>query len=193
MKTLKLFLIPTIALVTIASCRSKKIPLAKQTGAIEITVPFSGKDYQSDEDFFRAKQSGKSPDLAAAKKIALQNAKSELASNIQSVIKKVTDQYTNQHTVGKDQDFENKFEELSREVTDQSIANVSIKDEKIFQETDGGYTYWIAVEADKKTVFQQLDNKISNDAKLKVDYDKAKFQQTFDDEMKKFADSQQGQ
>jgi hypothetical protein len=191
MKTLKLFLIPTIALVAVTSCKTKKTPLAKQTGAIEITVPFSGKEYRSDEDFFRAKQSGKSPDLAAAKKIALQNAKSELASNIQSVIKKVTDQYTNQRTVGKSQEFENKFEELAREVTDQSIANVTIKDEKIFQETDGSYTYWIAVEADKKEVFRKLDTKISNDSKLKLDYDKAKFQQTFDDEMKKFADGQQ--
>ncbi len=190
MKTLKLFLIPTLALVTITSCKTKKTPIQKQTGAIEISVPFSGKEYKSDADFFRAKQSGKSPDLAAAKKIALQNAKSELASNIQSVIKKVTDQYTNQRTVDKNQDFENKFEELTREVTDQSIANVTIKDEKIFQEANGSYTYWIAVEADKKDVFKQLDAKISNDSKLKLDYDKAKFQQTFDDEMKKFAEGQ---
>jgi len=191
MKNLKLFLIPALAVVTIASCKSKKTPLQKQTGAVEISVPFSDKAYQTDEDFFRAKQLGKSPDLAAAKKIALQNAKSEMASNMQSMIKKVTDQYTNQHTVGKNQDFENKFEELSREVTNQSIANVAIKGEKIFQETDGSYTYWIAIEADKKTVFQQLDQKISSDDKLKVDYDKAKFQQTFDEEMKKFAAGQQ--
>jgi len=79
---------------------------------------------------------------------------------------------------------------LTREVTDQSIANVAIKDEKIFQEANGSYTYWIAVEADKKDVFKQLDAKISNDSKLKLDYDKAKFQQTFDDEMKKFAEGQ---
>jgi len=190
MKNLKLFLIPTLALATLASCKSKKTPLQTQTGAVEISVPFSSKEYKTDNDFFRAKQSGKSPDLAAAKKIALQNAKSEMASNMQSMIKKVTDQYTNQHTVGKNQDFENKFEELAREVTNQSISNVTIKDEKIFQETDGGYTYWIAIEADKKEVFKQLDSKISNDAKLKVDYDKAKFQQTFDEEMKKFAEGQ---
>ena len=40
----------------------------------------------------------------------------------------------------------------------------------------------------KKEVFDKLDAKISNDAKLKLDYDKQKFQQIFDDEMKKMAE-----
>jgi hypothetical protein len=33
-----------------------------------------------------------------------------------------------------------------------------------------------------------IDSKISNDAKLKLDYDKQKFQQIFDAEMKKLAE-----
>ena len=118
----------------------------------------------------------------------MNNAKSEMASNIQSMIKKVTDQYTNQRTAGKDQEYENKFEELGREVTNQSLANVVVKDEKVFQESNGSYTYWVALEADKKEVFKQLDTQISADKKLQVDYDKQKFQNIFDAEMKKAAD-----
>ncbi|MFN6039400.1 MAG: hypothetical protein ACK452_13100, partial [Bacteroidota bacterium] len=158
------------------------------TGAKEISVPFSTSEYSTDQNFFRARNSGKSPDMAAAKKIAMNNAKSEMASNIQTMIKKVTDQYTNQRSVGKDQEYENKFEELTREVTNQSLANVSVKGEKIFQEQDGKYTYWVAIEADKKEVFKTMDSKISSDKKLQLDYDKAKFQQIFDEEMKKLAD-----
>ncbi|MEO6306028.1 MAG: hypothetical protein ABIP51_22970, partial [Bacteroidia bacterium] len=60
--------------------------------------------------------------------------------------------------------------------------------EKIFKETDGAFSYWIAIEAAKKTIFEKLDAKISNDAKLKLDYDKQKFQSIFDAEMKKLAD-----
>jgi hypothetical protein len=37
-------------------------------------------------------------------------------------------------------------------------------------------------------VFEKIDARISNDAKLKLDYDKQKFQQIFDSEMKKLAD-----
>lgn len=188
MKTTNLLLIPAIAVLTLAGCKSKKTPIQKETGAVEISVPFSSKEFRSDEDNFRAKQVGKSPDLATAKKIAFQNAKSEMAANINSTIKRVTDQYTNQRTVGNTQEFENKFEELAREVVNLEISNVREIGEKIFKETDGSFSYWIAIEAAKKTIFEKLDSKISNDAKLKLDYDKQKFQSIFDAEMKKLAD-----
>jgi hypothetical protein len=189
MKTSQLLLIPAIAVLTLAGCKSKKTKtIQKETGAVEITLPFSTKEYRSDEDHFRSKQVGKSPDLATAKKIAYQNAKSEMAGNINSTVKRVTDQYTNQRTVGNTQEFENKFEELARDVVNLEMSNVKEIGEKVFKEPDGSYTYWIALEADKKTVFDKIDAKISNDAKLKLDYDKQKFQQIFDAEMKKLAE-----
>ncbi len=189
MTKLQFMLIPAIAGLMLAECKSKKgTPVQKETGAVEISVPFSGKEYRSDADNFRAKQVGKSPDLATAKKIAFQNAKAEMAGNINSVMKRVTDQYTNQRTVGNAQEFENKFEELSREVVNMQMSNVKEIGEKIFKETDGAYSYWIAIEANKKEVFDKIDQRISNDSKLKLDYDKQKFQQIFDAEMKKMAE-----
>jgi hypothetical protein len=176
------------------ACKSKKkaTPIQQETGAVEISVPFSSKEFRSDENFFRAKQSGKSPNDATAKKIAFQNARAEMAANINATVKRVTDQYTNQRTVGNTQEFENKFEELSREVVNLEMSNVKEIGEKLFKEPDGAYTYWIAIEANKKDVFDKLDAKISNDAKLKLDYDKQKFQQIFDSEMKKLGDEQSG-
>lgn len=189
MKTSHLLLIPAVAMLAITGCKSKKaIPVQKETGAVEISVPFSSKEYQTDEHSFRAKQVGKSPDQSTAKKIALQSAKAELAGNINSVMKRVTDQYTNQRTVGNTQEFENKFEELAREVVNLEMSNVRTIGEKIFREADGAYSYWVAVEANKKEVFEKLDARISNDDKLKLDYDKQKFQQIFDAEMKKLAE-----
>lgn len=188
-----LLLIPAIAVLSLTTaCKSKKAaPVQQQTGAVEISVPFSSKEYRSDENTFRAKQVGKSPDLATAKKIAFQNARAEMAANINSLVKRVTDQYTNQRTVGNNQDFENKFEEQAREVVSLQMANVKEIGEKIFAEPNGGYSYWIAIEADKKGVFDKIDQKVSSDDKLKLDYDKQKFQQIFDDEMKKMANEQQ--
>jgi len=189
MKTKQLLLIPALAVLTLAGCKSKKgTPVQKETGAVEITVPFSSKEYRSDENYFRAKQVGKSPDLATAKKIAFQNARAEMAANIQATVKRVTDQYTNQRSVGNTQEYENKFEELTREVVNMQMSNVKEIGEKIFKEPDNSYSYWIAIEAGKKEVFEKMDAKISNDAKLKLDYDKQKFQQIFDAEMKKLAE-----
>lgn len=190
-KVTQLVLIPALAALTLAGCKSKKAtPVQKETGAVEISVPFSSKEYRSDENFFRAKQVGTSVDLAAAKKIAFQNARGEMAGNINATVKRVTDQYTNQRTVGNAQEFENKFEELSREVVNLEMSNVKEIGEKIFKEPDGKFTYWIAIEADKKSVFDKIDSRISSDAKLKLDYDKQKFQQIFDAEMKKLGDEQ---
>ncbi|MCA6435498.1 MAG: hypothetical protein ACK5QC_07855 [Bacteroidota bacterium] len=188
MKTTQLILIPAVAMAMLTACKSKKQPIQKETGAVEITVPFSESKFRSDNEAFRAKQVGKSPDLATAKKIAFQNARSEMAANINSMVKRVTDQYTNQRTVGNTQEFENKFEELAREVVNLEMSNVKEIGEKIFKEPNGSFSYWIAIEAGKKEVFEKLDAKISSNASLKLDYDKQKFQQIFDAEMKKLAE-----
>src|ERR1043166_4101119 len=158
MKTTQLLLIPAIAVLALTGCKSKKKPIQKETGAVEISVPFSESKYRTDESAFRAKQLGKSPDLATAKKIAFQNAKSEMAGNINSVVKRVTDQYTNQRTVGNAQEFENKFEELSREVVNLEMSNVREIGQKTFTDpSDKSWTVWIALEADKKSVFEKID------------------------------------
>jgi hypothetical protein len=73
-------------------------------------------------------------------------------------------------------------------VVNLEMSNVKEIGEKLFQEADGSYSYWIALEASKKEVFEKIDAKISNDAKLKLDYDKQKFQQIFDAEIKKLAE-----
>ena len=112
-----------------------------------------------------------------------------MAANINATVKRVTDQYTNQRTVGNTQEFENKFEELSREVVNLEMSNVEELGQKTFMDpSDKTYTVWIAIGANKKSIFDKIDAKISNDAKLKLDYDKQKFQSVFDSEMKKLAD-----
>src|SRR6218665_2396114 len=157
MKTTKLLLVPAVAALILAGCKSKKAtPIQKETGAVEISVPFSSKEYRSDENYFRSKQSGRSPNDATAKKIAMQSARAEMASNINATVKRVTDQYTNQRTVGNTMEFENKFEELSREVVNLEMSNVKEIGEKLFKEADGSYTYWIALEASKKEVFDKI-------------------------------------
>ena len=190
MKIIKLLAVPAFALLVMTGCKSKKpVSVAKQEGLIEISTPFDSKEYRSDDENFRSKQSGKSPDLATAKKIAYQNSRAEMAANINATVKRVTDQYTNQRTIGNKQEFENKFEELSREVVNLEMSNVKELGQKTFQDpSDRGYIVWIALEANKKSVFDKIDAKISSDSKLRQDYDKKKFQEIFDAEMKKMAD-----
>jgi predicted NAD-dependent protein-ADP-ribosyltransferase YbiA (DUF1768 family) len=191
MKTLHLtLLLAGSMLLTFApGCRSKK-DLAKETGATQITVPLSGKEYNSNDEYFRTKSSGKSPDLTAAKKIALNNAKAEMAGLIQATVKRVTDNYTNQRSIGDRQEYTNKFEEMTREVVNLKLSDVKIIGEEIYKEANNSYTYWIAIEASKESVLNGLNASISKNEKLKLDYDKMKFEQIFNEEMNKLSNEQ---
>lgn len=183
-----LMLAAVTAMMIAPACKSKKgTPIEKQTGAVEISVPFNTKEFQSDKENFRAKASGNSMDLTTSKKIALQNAKSEMAGLIQTTVKKVTEQYTNQRQVGTAQEFSNKFEEMAREVTNQELTDVRIIGEKILKETNNTYTYWVAIEANKKVILDGIDRSISKNAKLQQDYDRKKFEEIFNQEMDKLA------
>jgi len=99
------------------------------------------------------------------------------------------DQYTNQRTVGKDKEYENKFEEMTREVTNLEMANMREIGTETYTNEQGLYKVYLVVEAKKDEIFQKMDSRISSDKKLQLDYDKAKFQQVFDEEMKKLAES----
>ena len=174
----------------LVACKSKKpntTSIEKSNGSIEISIPFSSKEYYSDAENFRAKNSGNSIDLQTAKKIALQNAKSEMAALVQTTIKKVTDQYTKQVNISDKQEFNNKFEELAREVTNQELVDVRVLGEKLFKEPNNTYTYWIAIEANKATVLNGIDKGIGANKKLEQDYDKKKFEEIFNSEMDKLA------
>lgn len=176
------FLVLTLAAF---SCKSKK-KIAKIEDSTEISIPFSGKQYENNKNFFRAKQVGESTDLATAKKIAEQNAKAELAGNIEAVIKRVTDQYTNQRSVGDKKNFENKFEEMSREVVRQDVRDVRVIGEKLFKQKDGLYSYWIAIESPKEATLTGVYDGISKDAQLQLDFDKHQFEKIFNEEMRKY-------
>ena len=185
--SIKLLLLFVLALTY--SCKTTQ-SINKVSGAVELTVPFSENKYKSDNDSFRAKSSGVSIDLATAKKKAMMNAKTELGGVISSVMKAVTDQYINDRTVNENDDFENKFEELSRNIVNQTLSDVRIMDEKIFRETNNKYTYWVAIETSKQVVLKTMNDKINKNEKLQLDYDKMKFEAIFNSEMEKLEKQQ---
>jgi hypothetical protein len=189
MKTINYLLIPAIALMTITSCKSKKATVTvKETGFKKVESPLTEKQYKSDEQNFRARGIGESPDESAARKIALMNAKSEMAGLIKTTMQKVSDQYTNQRSSGKDKEYENKFEELIREVTNLDMANLKEMAAENYVNDQGTNKTYVVLEVKKEEIFKKVESKITSDKKLQLDYDKQKFQQIFDSEMKKLGE-----
>ncbi len=184
-----IYLLLIVFALSISSCGSKK-NLAKAEDSREIvSIPCSGSDFATDEDFFRANESGESPRMSMAKRQAILNAKATLAGNIESQIKTVSQQYTNQRSFESEQskvEFEEQFEEITRNVVDQQLNDVKIICEKVLKgKDDGNYQYFVAVEMPKEALRNQIDNKISKQERLQLEYDKQKFMEIYDEEMKK--------
>ncbi|MCK9254698.1 MAG: hypothetical protein GX793_00935 [Bacteroidales bacterium] len=177
-----------IALISTAmifsSCKRKKEVGGKK--ATEIIIPCKDEG-RSDKKFFRADANASSQDMSLSREKALLAAKQRVSSLINSQIKSVTDRYVNETEVGQNSNFEAKFENLTREVVNQTLVDIAITCEKNFQEANGKYTTYIAVEVSKDAMINGIEKGLSKDQKLQVDYDKMKFEQIFNEEMDKLS------
>lgn len=180
-------LLGSLILLSTSCGGPKKVVTEQQPGTKEVILPFVGKSYQSDKEYYRAKSDGKSPNIAEAKRIALLNAKNEIAGLIKTKVKSVAQQYSNQHDATNATDFEQKFEDLITNVVNQELVDVSIIDEKLLQ-TGNIYDYWVAIEVSKQSILNGISNNVSKNQKLQIDYDKKKFEEIYNQEMSKMED-----
>lgn len=187
----KLSFIVTILIIVVSfsSCRTKTSPESPTPGAVELNIPCQNEG-RSDRDYFRADNSSSSRNMSLSREKALTMTKQRLAGLIETQIKSVTDRYVNEYDVGDRQEFSGKFENLTREVINQTLRDIAIICEKTFQETDGRYTTYVAIEVNKETLFNGFENLISRDEKLRVDYNKQQFENIFNQEMDRLAREQ---
>jgi hypothetical protein len=176
----------TVVIFTVSSCRSKQATPTIQAGSERVTIPFQSKEYRSNNTHFRAVNQGNSVDYAMARRIAMQNARTELASGIEAVVKAVTEQYADQRQVGNRQEFQTRLEEQSRTVVNQQLNDVRVIGDEAFREQNGTLTIWVALEMAKDALVQALNNRLSADERLRLDFDQHQFRRIFDEEMKKF-------
>ena len=169
---------------TFTSCKSsKEVSNVKNETVIEVYC--SGPDYRSDKNTFRANSIGESSDQVVARKKAMSNTKADLAGLIETIIKGTTDNYTNSREFNNVEEVEERFETLSREVINQQLNNIKVICEKQTITKEGRYKTYIAIEMSVDALEEALNNKLSRDQRLKVDYDYEKYKETFDKEMEK--------
>lgn len=169
---------------TFTSCKSsKEVTDVKNETLIEVYC--SGPEYRSDKNNFRANATGESTDMEIARKKASSNCKAALAAQIETTIKGVTDNYVNSREFNNVEEVEERFEALNREVVNQQLNNVRTICEKITQTKTGTYKCYMAIEMGVDSMEEALNNRLSKDQRLKVDYDYEKYKETFDKEMEK--------
>lgn len=182
--------IKTLAIVLFASSLllaacSKSRRATRKTVGVELKELPCEEDSRSNNKYFRAHGIGESQNLTTAKQKALLNAKQNVASLINSTLKSVTDNYVNERTFGDDSEFEAKFESMTREVVQQKLSDVEVTCQKNTSMKDGTYKSFYAIQIDKNVILNDIQNGISRDKKLQIDYDKMKFEEKFNQEMEK--------
>ncbi len=165
-----------------SSCKSKKEAVDYSGLGTEVNTPCSDEEYHSDMTHFRGTGIGEGTNLASARRKANLDANAMLAASINRTIKSVTDRYTQDITVGDANEFAEKFEDLTRSVVNQVLNNVSTVCNKTF-EKEGKYSVYMAVEVGKDDLLNNVSSQISRDERLRLDYDKMKFEQIFNEEM----------
>lgn len=163
----------TLLLLFIAGCKSS-----------DIDVPFS--KFKTDKNYLRAVGSGVSPDMAIAKKIALQNAKAELATSIQSVFNQVNTSYFEQYGVGATPDLSQKIEGMSQDIASQVLSNIKVADQKYEKIKKSDHVRcFVAIEMSKQEIGRVAMDGVSQAAKNKIDIDEAQYRKIFDEALGK--------
>ena len=133
MKTKNAILLMSVMVILTANnaCKTPK-SVEVATGAKEVSLPFSGKEFKSDKEYFRAMGSGKSPDKEDARRIAALSASQRLSANIKEVLSSAMRQYTQTLDGNGKQEFEGSFSNQTWTFVEQTLVHSTVKDEKLF-------------------------------------------------------------
>lgn len=181
-------LLGLLVIFSLSACKGKKETTGISDKEVEISLHCSGAEFTSDKKHFRASGTGKSNNLEIAKEKAYSNTRGRLASLINVTVKTVTDNYAKSTTMNNQEVAQDRFETLSRQVVNQNLNNTKIICEKLTQDKQGNYTYYVAMEMSSDDLLNDMNNTLSKDKELKIDYDYMKFKETYEAEMNKMRD-----
>ncbi len=186
-KTLRPFIFMVLAALFLApmmhSCKSSKDTVK---GEEEINVYCSGPEYYSDDEYFRANNIGESTNQSMAKKKAMSNARLDLASSIETKVKAVIDNYFSSYSTGDAIEDRERYEGLAREVINQELQGIRTICEKFTKTQEGSYKAYVAIELAGEEILTGMKNRISDDEKLRIDFQYEKFKEEFQKEMEDY-------
>lgn len=172
----------------LSSCKRNKTieePKPKPAGEVLINEYCTGDKYYSSKEAFRASATGESMSRETAKKKARSNAEDELARTVSSTMQIVTDNYVNSSTFNNKEEVTETFNNLARTVVDQALRGAITICEKTTQKSNGNYVNYIAIELSGSDIAQAYNDALSQDERIKAEYNYEKFKETFEAEMGK--------
>ena len=179
-----------LGVFTLAGCGSSK-EVSDATGYENVERPCEEYEESTNEQF-RAMQNGTSPDMSTSRKMAIQSAKSRLAGNLKSKVKTVGQSYIDQKDVKNKAEFKQNWQEMNNNVVKQTIREIEVVCEQV-QKKEGKESYrtFVAIQMPTESLKTTMKDELSKREKLRLEYDKQKFEETFEKEMDKLDEGEQ--
>lgn len=162
-----LTLVPMAAL---ALCVATTVPACKSkapAGSVKVKQPFTGNKYESNNAWFRGTGQGTSVKQNIARGKADLDAKNQIAAQVGTNMRAVTDQYLAQTDNANAADVADKFQSLVREVMNTDLADLrKIGEETYLNETTKEYTVHVAYEIKKNAMFRFMKKQAKTNEKI---------------------------
>jgi hypothetical protein len=115
----------------------------------------------------------------------MQNAQTNLATRINSLVKNVAEDYSKNISDANSNEFTSSFETQGRVITNESLSMVNVLDKKVLLKSNNIYDIWVVIEVSKKSLLEGATKSMSNNKKLQLEADKIRFREIFESEMNK--------
>lgn len=143
----------------------------------------------SDKDCFRSRGQHVATgnrQIQVAYNAATASACSKIAAQVNSLVKRVIDNYTSEYTKGNESDFGERFQDLARTVINQELSGaIRTCEDKEPGNKKGDIIVYVCVELTGKKIVEDIAEKIKVDEKLRLDFKYEKFKKEFNVEMNK--------
>ena len=124
--------------------------------------------------------------IQQARKMAANAARTELATMVNATVKRVIDDYSSEYISGENSDFNQRLQDISRTVVNQLLTGTPITCEvQVPGSQPGNIICYACVELTGKSVLDAIASQISNDEKLRTDFEYEKFKKVLEEEMSK--------
>ena len=184
MKNLSNYLPILVLSVMLFSCSSsKKISKQSTYSETEVSIHCSGSDFFTNKNYFRANSIGESLDQVVSKKKALSNARADLAASVKVLVSAVVDNYVKSSEMNNQEQVEERFEGLTREIIKEELVGIKTICEKLTRTSEGKFKTYVAIELSAQKLVEKFHDRMLKDDLIKIDYDYEKFKKTFETEM----------
>lgn len=146
-------------LAGMVACNSKS-PMGQK-----VKEPFTGSKYESNNNYFRGTGKGESSKDNIARSKADLEAKNQLAAQVSTTMKNVSDQYLGSTENAEGAEVADKFQSLTRQVMNTGLADLRKIDEvKYLNGTN--YTVYVAYEIKKNAMFKFMKKQAKTDSQI---------------------------